>query len=77
MKVIYWAYPILLLLTIKSCVPSTGKSLIYKLKNMIIKTMIELFQGRLAKVQYVKYSNGKKVKRVLGKDDVPELIVEL
>ena len=44
---------------------------------MIFKTMIELFQGRFALVQYVKYSNGKMVKRILDKDNIPELIVEL
>jgi hypothetical protein len=44
---------------------------------MIIKTMIELFRGQLTKVQYVKYSNGKTVKRILGKDNIPEMIVEL
>lgn len=44
---------------------------------MIFKTMIELFRGQLTKVQYVKYSNGKVVKRILGKDNIPEIIVEL
>lgn len=44
---------------------------------MIVKTMIELFQGNLTKVQYVKYSNGKTVKRILGKDNVPEFIINL
>ena len=44
---------------------------------MIIKTMIELFSGKLTTVQYVKYSNGKTVKRILGKDNIPEMIVEL
>jgi hypothetical protein len=44
---------------------------------MILKTMIELFQGKLTKVQYLKYSNGKQVKRILDKNNVPELIVEI
>jgi hypothetical protein len=44
---------------------------------MIFKTMIELFQGKLAKVQYVKYSNGKQVKRVLDNNNIPEAIIEL
>lgn len=44
---------------------------------MIFKTMIELFQGKLHLVQYVKYSNGKSVKRILGKDNVPEFIINL
>lgn len=44
---------------------------------MIFKTMIEMYQGKLTKVQYVKYSNGKTVKRILGKDDIPEFIINL
>ena len=44
---------------------------------MIFKTMIELFQGRLAKVQYVKYSNGRTVKRILDKDGIPEAIINI
>jgi len=43
---------------------------------MIIKTMIEMFQGNLHLVQYVKYSNGKTVKRVLDKHGLPIFIVE-
>ncbi len=38
---------------------------------MIFKTMIELYQGKLSLVQYVKYSNGKVVKRVLDKQGLP------
>jgi hypothetical protein len=44
---------------------------------MIFKTMIELFQGKLTKVQYVKYSNGKTVKRILDKNGIPEFIINL
>lgn len=44
---------------------------------MIFKTMIEAFQGTLCLVQYVKYSNGKTVKRVLDKDGVPQVVIEL
>lgn len=44
---------------------------------MIFKTMIELFQGKLTKVQYVKYSNGTTVKRILDKDGIPEFIINL
>lgn len=44
---------------------------------MIFKTMIELFCGKLSTVQYLKYSNGKIIKRILGKDNVPEAIIEL
>lgn len=44
---------------------------------MIFKTMIELFQGRLAKVQYVQYTNGKIVKRILDIDGIPEVIINL
>jgi hypothetical protein len=39
--------------------------------------MIELFSGKLTTVQYVKYSNGKIIKRILGKDNIPEMIIEL
>lgn len=45
--------------------------------RMIFKTMIELFQGNLTKVQYVKYSNGKTVKRILDKNGIPQLVIEL
>lgn len=44
---------------------------------MIIKTMIEMFQGKLTKVQYVKYSNGKSVKRILDNNNVPQQIIQL
>jgi len=44
---------------------------------MIFKTMIEVFQGKLTKVQYVKYSNGKQVKRILDKNDIPVMIITL
>ena len=44
---------------------------------MIFKTMIELFQGKLTKVQYVKYSNGKTVKRIIDKNGIPEFIINL
>jgi hypothetical protein len=44
---------------------------------MIFKTMIELFQGRLAKVQYVRYQCGKTVKRILDKEGIPEAIINL
>lgn len=44
---------------------------------MIFKTMIELFCGKLTTVQYVKYSNGKIIKRILGKGGIPEIIIEL
>ena len=44
---------------------------------MIFKTMIEMFQGKLTKVQYVKYSNGKTVKRILDKNNVPQQIIQL
>jgi hypothetical protein len=33
--------------------------------------MIQMFQGNLHLVQYVKYSNGKVVKRVLDKQGLP------
>jgi hypothetical protein len=44
---------------------------------MIFKTMIEVYQGTLSLVQYVKYSNGKTVKRVLDKNGVPQIVIEL
>lgn len=44
---------------------------------MIFKTMIEMFQGKLTKVQYVRYSNGKVVKRVLDKQGIPEIIINI
>ena len=44
---------------------------------MIIKTLIEAFQGQLTLVQYVKYSNGKTVKRVLDKNGLPQIVIEL
>jgi hypothetical protein len=44
---------------------------------MIFKTLIELYQGKLSLVQYVKYSNGKTVKRVLDKQGVPIAIEQL
>jgi len=44
---------------------------------MIFKTMIEVFQGKLTKVQYVKYANGKQVKRILDKNDIPVMIITL
>jgi hypothetical protein len=44
---------------------------------MIFKTMIEMFQGSLHLVQYVKYSNGKTVKRVLDKKGLPIAIEQL
>jgi hypothetical protein len=43
---------------------------------MIFKTMIEVFQGSLHLVQYVKYSNGKTVKRVLDKQGLPIIVIE-
>ena len=46
-------------------------TLIYKSYLMIFKTMIQVFQGNLHLVQYVKYSNGKVVKRVLDKQGLP------
>lgn len=42
---------------------------------MIFKTMIQLIQGNLHLVQYVKYSNGKVVRRVLDKDGLPLFIL--
>jgi hypothetical protein len=42
---------------------------------MIIKTMIEMYQGSLHLVQYVTYSNGKLVKRVLDKQGLPATII--
>jgi hypothetical protein len=44
---------------------------------MIIKTMIEMYKGNLSLVQYVKYSNGKTVKRVLDKKGLPIAIEQL
>jgi len=44
---------------------------------MIFKTMIEVYQGTLSLVQYVKYTNGKTVKRVLDKNGVPQIVIEL
>jgi hypothetical protein len=44
---------------------------------MIFKTMIELYQGKLSLVQYVKYSNGKTVKRVLDSNNIPQAIITL
>jgi hypothetical protein len=44
---------------------------------MIIKTMIEMYKGNLSLVQYVKYSNGKTVKRVLDKQGLPIAIEQL
>jgi len=44
---------------------------------MIFKTMIELYQGKLSLVQYVKYSNGKTVKRVLDKQGIPIAVEQL
>ena len=41
---------------------------------MIFKTMIELFQGSLTKVQY---NNGKTVKRILDKEGIPQAIINL
>jgi hypothetical protein len=43
---------------------------------MIFKTMIEMFQGSLHLVQYVKYSNGKTVRRVLDKQGLPITVIE-
>jgi len=43
---------------------------------MIFKTMIQMFQGKLHLVQYVKYSNGKTVKRVLDNKGLPVAIIE-
>jgi hypothetical protein len=44
---------------------------------MIIRTMIEMYKGNLSLVQYVKYSNGKTVKRVLDKQGLPIAIEQL
>jgi hypothetical protein len=44
---------------------------------MIFKTMIEVFQGNLHLVQYVKYSNGNITKRVLDKQGLPIAIEQL
>jgi hypothetical protein len=43
---------------------------------MIFKTLIEMYQGKLSLVQYVKYSNGKTVKRVLDSNGLPVAIIE-
>ena len=43
---------------------------------MIFKTMIEVFQGNLHLVQYVKYSNGKTLKRDLDKQGLPIIVIE-
>ena len=43
---------------------------------MIIKTMIEMYKGNLSLVQYVKYSNGKTVRRVLDKQGLPIIVIE-
>ena len=43
---------------------------------MIFKTLIEMYQGKLSLVQYVKYSNGKTVKRVLDNKGLPVAIIE-
>jgi hypothetical protein len=44
---------------------------------MIIKTMIELIQDNWTLVQYVKYSNGKLVKRILDRERIPVDILNL
>jgi hypothetical protein len=44
---------------------------------MIFKTLIELYQGNLSLVQYVQYSNGKTVKRVLDKQGIPIAVEQL
>jgi hypothetical protein len=44
---------------------------------MIIRTMIEMYKGNLSLVQYVKYSNGKTVKRVLDRKGLPIAIEQL
>ena len=43
---------------------------------MIFKTLIEMYQGNLSLVQYVKYSNGKTVRRVLDKQGLPIIVIE-
>lgn len=43
---------------------------------MIIKTMIEMYNGNLSLIQYLKYSNGKTIKRVLDKQGLPVAIIE-
>ena len=37
----------------------------------------EVINGVLKMVQYVTYSNGSRVKRVLGKDGIPESVEEI
>ena len=44
---------------------------------MIFKTLIEMYQGNLSLVQYVKYSNGKTIKRVLDKQGIPIAVEQL
>jgi hypothetical protein len=44
---------------------------------MIVKTMIELFQGDWSTVQYLKYSNGKQVKRILDREGIPVEVITL
>jgi hypothetical protein len=44
---------------------------------MIFKTMIEMYQGKLSLVQYIKYSNGNITKRVLDKQGLPIAIEQL
>lgn len=44
---------------------------------MIIKTLIEMYQGNLSLVQYVQYSSGQKIKRILDKNGVPQTIIKL
>lgn len=41
---------------------------------MILKTIIELIKGELRRVQYVQYSNGKMIKRVLDDTGIPQTI---
>lgn len=41
---------------------------------MILKTIIQLIKGELKRVQYVQYSNGIMVKRILDNAGVPETI---
>jgi hypothetical protein len=41
---------------------------------MILKTIIQLIRGELKRVQYVQYSNGKMVIRILDNAGVPESI---
>jgi hypothetical protein len=44
---------------------------------MIVKTMIELFQGKWCTVQYLKYSGGRSVKRILDINGIPETVINL